>query len=147
MKKMNFKRCLQPLALPTSASTAVLILRLIVGTAFIIHGWGKMQSPFSWMPPQAPVPGFLQFLASISEFGGGLSLVFGLLVPVAMIGLSCTMAVAASMHMFVLKDPFVNLTGGSSFEPALGYLGCAILFMILGAGKFSLDRKIFGERK
>ncbi len=128
-------------------STALLILRLIVGTAFVMHGYGKITNPFSWMPASAPVPSFFQFLAAFSEFGGGIALVLGLCTRLASLGLAITMAVAVCMHAFVLNDPFVNAKGGSSFEPALGYLGIAILFLALGAGKFSLDRKLFGENR
>jgi putative oxidoreductase len=47
----------------------------------------------------------------------------------------------------IMKDPFVNMTGGSSYEPALVFLGISILFLALGPGRFSIDQKIFGERK
>ena len=128
-------------------SIALLLLRLVVGIAFILHGWGKIQSPFGWMPAGAPVPGFLQFLAAISEFGGGIALVLGLLVPLASLGLIVTMAVATSMHAFAFHDPFVaSGPGQSSFEPALGYLVISILILAMGPGKLSLDNKIFGNR-
>jgi hypothetical protein len=54
----------------TGASVGLLVLRLVMGAAFILHGWGKIQSPLSWMPAEAPVPGFLQLLAAVAEFGG-----------------------------------------------------------------------------
>jgi putative oxidoreductase len=57
------------------------------------------------------------------------------------------MAVAVYLHSMVMKDPFVNMTGGSSYEPALVFLGIALVILVLGPGKFSLDKKIFGERK
>ena len=141
----KLKRFFQTNNQSTAESTALLILRLIVGIAFILHGSGKMANPFGWMPASASIPGFFQFLAAISEFGGGVALVLGLLTRLGSLGLFFTMLVAASMHAFVLKDPFVNLTGGSSFEPALGYLGVSILFLIMGPGKFSLDEKIFAK--
>lgn len=141
-------RILQPASQPTFASAALLFLRLIVGIAFVFHGWGKIQHPFNWMPPEAPIPGIFQLLAALSEFGGGIALVLGLLTPLASFGLTCTMAVAVHFHMIVNKDPFVSHTmGGASYEPALVYLGIAILFLALGPGAFSLDAKIFGERK
>ena len=142
----NVKKFFQTNHQSQAESTALLILRLIVGVAFILHGSGKMANPFGWMPATAPIPGFLQFLAAISEFGGGIALVFGLLTRLGSLGLFFTMLVATGMHAFVLKDPFVNMTGGSSFEPALGYLGISILFLILGPGRFSFDQKIFGEK-
>ena len=34
--------------------------------------------PFGWMGPEAPVPGFLQGMAVLAEFGGGLALILGI---------------------------------------------------------------------
>ena len=145
----KLKHCLQPFYQPAWPSAALLLLRLIVGAAFVIHGWGKIQTPMSWMPAQAPVhvPGFFQLLAAVSEFGGGIALILGLLTPLAMFGLISTMAVAVYMQIAVFKAPFISSTGGSSYEPALGYLGIALLFLAIGPGKFSLDRLLFGERR
>ena len=143
----NRKRVVQPVPQTAVASTALLLLRLVVGTAFIIHGWQKIQDPFGWMGPQSPVPGLFQFLAAISEFGGGIAWILGLLTPLAALGIGCTMTVAVTMHSMVLHDPFVSLTGGRSFELASAYLCVAILLLVLGPGRFSLDSKIFGERR
>jgi putative oxidoreductase len=127
------------------ASGALLFLRLVVGTAFIIHGWGKMQSPFGWMPPEAPVPGVFQFLAAISEFGGGIALVLGLLTRVAMLGLGFTMLTATCMLAFVNHNPFVSM-GGPAFELPLVYFSIAVLIFHIGPGMFSLDSKVFGTK-
>lgn len=144
---MNIKGFFQTVPQPACcASAALLVVRLIVGAAFIFHGWSKIQNPFGWMGAQANVPGFLQFLAALSEFGGGIALIVGLLTPLASLGLACTMAVAACTHLFVLKDPFVNTKGGGSYELALVYLGISILFLVVGPGKLSLDALIFRER-
>jgi putative oxidoreductase len=88
-----------------------------------------------------------QFLAALSEFGGGIAWILGLLTPIASLGIGCTMAVAVHMHLIVRHDPFVNLTGGMSYEPALVYLGVAILILALGPGTCSLDAKVFGKRR
>lgn len=142
----KIKRLLQPVHHPAPASTVLLVMRLVVGTAFIIHGWPKIQNPFGWMGPQSPVPGFFQLLAAVSEFGGGVAWIIGLLVPLASLGIGCTMTVAVSMHAFVLHDPFVSLTGGRSYELAAAYLCVAVLLLVVGPGRFSLDAKTFGER-
>ena len=79
---MNCSSCCKEFFKPTVQSTkvsiALLLLRVVMGLAFMYHGWGKIQSPFSWMPPEAPIPGIFQFLAAISEFGGGLALILGM---------------------------------------------------------------------
>jgi putative oxidoreductase len=124
----------------------LLILRLVVGCAFMIHGWGKMQNPMGWMGPGAPVPGAFQFLAAFAEFGGGAALILGLLTRLGVFGIACTMLVAVCTHFFMMGDPFVNLTGGHSAEPAVNYLLIAILFLIVGPGRFSLDRIVFGTK-
>jgi putative oxidoreductase len=138
----------QPATQSTFASSAILLFRLVIGIAFILHGLGKIQTPFGWMPPGGPVaiPPIFQFLAAFSEFGGGIALVLGLLTPLAALGIAFTMVVAVYMHAIVFHDPFVNPTGGSSFEPALGYLASTIVLLATGPGKFSLDAFIFKRK-
>lgn len=128
----------------TKTSVALLFLRIVVGAAFIIHGWPKMQAPFGWMGPDAPIPGFLLFLAALSEFGGGISLILGLLTPLFTLGMAFTMAVAVYFHASK-GDPFVA-HGGSSYELALVYLAVALLIHFAGPGDFAADRKIFGRK-
>lgn len=57
------------------------------------------------------------------------------------------MAVAVYVHSIMMKNPFVDLTGGLSYEMASAYLCIAIILLVLGPRKISLDYKIFGERK
>lgn len=124
----------------------LLLIRLVVGLAFLQHGWEKMQHPMVWMGPASPVPGFFQFLAALSEFGGAIAWILGLLTRLGALGIACTMTVAVSMHRFVLGDPFVNPTGGHSYELAAAYLLVALLLLIAGPGRLSLDRLVFGKK-
>ncbi len=140
------KKALKPWQQPTFTSAALLLIRVITGTVFVFHGWPKIQMPFGWMGPEAPIPGIFQFLAALAEFGGGIALILGVLPPRAL-GIGITMAVAVYLHMVVLKNPFANMTGAPSYELGLVYLGIAILLLAVGAGKFSLDAKLFGKRK
>jgi len=129
------------------ASIGLLLLRLVVGSAFVLHGWPKIQAPFSWMPPQmGSVPGILQAVAALSEFGGGIALVLGLLTRPAALALAATMAVAACMVHIASGDPFVHPTGGRSWELAAVYFTCAVLLLITGPGRLSLDALLFGRR-
>lgn len=130
----------------TFTDLAVLLLRLVVGLAFMLHGWGKIQNPFGWMGPEGFAPGFLQALAALSEFGGGLGLILGLLTPLASLGIASTMAVAFSTHAFMRGDPFVSMTGGPASELAAVYFCIAMLLLAMGPGRFSLDRAFFWKR-
>ncbi len=128
----------------TAASFGLFIIRLVIGIAFMHHGWSKIQHPFDWMGPDSGTPGILLALAALAEFGGGIAWTLGLAVPVASTGILCTMLEALRYHIFIKGDPFVGQ--GSSYELALVYCSFAILLLTVGPGKFSLDHKIFGEK-
>jgi putative oxidoreductase len=128
------------------ADASLLLIRLVAGVGFMLHGWGKIQNPFGWMGPDAAVPGIFQALAAVSEFGGGLAWILGLLFPLASLGMAFTMAVATYFHAFAWGDPFVAKGGGGSYELALVYLCLSVLFIALGPGRFALDRTVFGPR-
>jgi putative oxidoreductase len=127
----------------------LLLVRLVTGAAFMFHGWYKIQSPggaFGWMGPEAPVPGVLQGLAVLAEFGGGLALILGLLTPLAALGIACTMIVALATVHIKLGHPFVpQQPGQPSFELAAVYLANALLLILVGPGMLSLDGLFFAK--
>ena len=124
----------------------LLLIRLTCGSAFILHGWGKIQNPLHWMGSHSTTPGLFQALAAVSEFGGGIALILGLLTRLSAFGIGSTMAVAVYTHIIILKDPFVNPNGSSYELPAIYFL-IALTLVVLGAGRFSLDNKIFGLKR
>lgn len=134
-----------PLRLSPRVSAGLLGLRLVAGLAFMHHGYGKIQDPFAWMGPNSGIPGVFQALAAVSEFGGGLAWILGLLTPLASFGLACTMTVAVWIHMTVLHNPFVSQEAGS-YELASIYLCVAVLLLLAGPGRFSLDSVVFGGK-
>ncbi|HET9452259.1 MAG TPA: DoxX family protein [Aggregicoccus sp.] len=137
------KRLFSPDLLTSRASLGLLALRVFAGVALMFHGWGKIQKPFGWMGPEAPVPALLQALAALSEFGGGLALILGLLTPLAMLGVLSTMGVALYTHIS-RGDPFV---GRPSWELAGVYFTVAVCMLLAGPGRYSLDAKLFGRRR
>lgn len=140
---MNLKPCFKVKSYSVSSNVTLLTIRVIAGLAMAMHGWGKIQNPFAWMGPDSPVPGFFQLLAAVSEFGGGIAWILGLLFPLASLGLTFTMLVATAFHMFVLGDPFVSQGTGGSYELALVYLTISMLFMAHGPGDYSVDKAVF----
>jgi putative oxidoreductase len=121
----------------------LLLLRLVMGVAFVLHGWPKIQNPTGWMGPEATVPAILQALAALAEFGGGMALIVGLLARLASLGIMTNMIVALGLVHLPHGDPFVSLSGGRSYELAAIYLVCAVLLLLLGPGRFSLDALLF----
>jgi putative oxidoreductase len=141
---MNLKRFFTVPEHSTFASTALLLLRVVGGIAFMLHGWGKIQDPFGWMPG-GNIPGIFLALAALSEFGGGLAWALGLLTPLASLGVLSTMAVAFHFHAIQRGDPFVG-KGGPSSELAAVYFCIALVLIAIGPGRFALDRFLFGTR-
>jgi putative oxidoreductase len=121
-----------------------LFLRLFIGVAFIIHGYPKM---FGGVEKWAAIggvmsklgitffPAFWGFMAAFAEFFGGFFLILGLCTTISSFLILFTMSVAV---FFVHGgDPF------SKKELALAYFFCVFLFMVKGAGKYSLDYHLF----
>lgn len=128
-------------------AVGLLFLRVVAGLGLALHGWPKMQSPFGWMGPGAPVPGWLQALAAISEFGGGLALIVGLLTPLACLGIMSTMFVAVLLSL-QKGAPFVSSKpGGPAYELAALYFIIALALLLTGPGKLSLDALLFGKNR
>lgn len=124
----------------------LLVLRIVTGAAFVMHGWGKLQmGPFNWMGPEGP-PAPIQALAVFAEFGGGIALILGLLTPVAAFLIAGTMVVDLAMVHLPAGHPFVG-QGGPSLEPAAGYLAQMIMFLLVGPGTLSADACLFGRKR
>lgn len=137
-----------PHTLPRMASLGLLALRLVYGLAFALHGSGKIVNAFGWMGPDAPVPGLLQALAALSEFGGGIAVALGLFTPLAALGLLATMGVAVALVHGPAGHPFVAATPGApSYELAAIYGVIAWALLCIGPGRYALDAWLLTRRR
>ena len=123
---------------------ALFVLRIVAGPALAMHGWPKIQHAFTWLGPD--VPGFLQALAALSEFGGGLAITIGLLTQLAALGIACTMSYAILLVHIKNGDPFVDPMGGHSWELAGVYLSIALALIFRGPGAISADGLLFKKK-
>jgi putative oxidoreductase len=127
----------------------ILLLRLTTGAGFIfVHGWGKIfGGPEFWAMIGKSMsnlgitfaPGFWGFMASASEFGGGILILLGLFTRPAAAFMAFTMVVAVITHLSRL-DPWNRVI--TPFE----MLGIFLCLLFVGAGKYSLDNLIFRKK-
>ncbi|MEO8347486.1 MAG: DoxX family protein [Acidobacteriota bacterium] len=130
-------------SLTAGQSFALLLLRLVVGTAFILHGWPKIQKPTTWMGDGAPA--ILQLASALAEFGGGIALIVGFLTPVVTLALAVNMAAALMIAHFPKGQPFVGGGEGGNFELPLVYLALMTALFAVGPGRYSLDALLWGR--
>lgn len=121
---------------------ALLALRVGVGTIFLVHGTQKRAM---WkMQPSAQMPASLlatlRFL-SFAEPAGGLAVLVGFLTQPAAAGLSLVMLGAIRLKTAQMRKGFSG-EGGWEFEFLI--LLAALALFVTGAGRFALDRLLFG---
>lgn len=127
-----------------SHDNAVLLLRLWLGAMMIVHGYGKVFGGLERFTAGVekmgfPAPELFAWAAALSEFGGGILLILGLFTRPAAIFVTCTMFVAAFIrHM---DDPF------GKKELSITYLVLALILLITGPGRLSLDRRFNSKGK
>ncbi len=123
----------------------LLVMRVGLGIAFIMHGWPKMAGgPEAWAGYGARMaaatgvnfaPHFWGFMAAFAELGGGILLVLGLLARPAAFLMLCTMIVAFLWHH----------SNGDDFKVYSHALEAAFTFfglLFVGPGKYSVDANL-----
>jgi putative oxidoreductase len=119
-------------------SLALLVLRVVAGSAFILHGSTKLADPTGWASHMLPgVPAWLQALVVGVEFGGGFLLIVGLFTPLVALLIGCDMAVAIFSVHVPNGGHFVG--GRGAFELPLLYLCLMVAFLLTGPGAYSID--------
>jgi putative oxidoreductase len=90
-----------------------------------------------------PAPTLFAWFSALAEFLGGILLALGLLTRPAAAFLAFNMCVAA---FIAHKDAPIVANSGAAKESALLYLLPALAFMMIGAGRVSVDHLIRGGR-
>ena len=132
-----------PTQLARLRDAGLLILRVGLGAAFLAHGWPKLAGgPTSWAGLGSvfpvPPPVVWGFIGALTEFGGGLLLIAGLLFRPICFFLFVQMLVALFLVHLRHGDPF--LVYSHALEDAVVFLG----LIFIGPGRYSADAMVSG---
>jgi putative oxidoreductase len=133
------KKYLKPTSLPNRVSLAVLVLRLNFGFLMIPQGYNKPQEflagKHDFPDPLHVSPIISHGLTIFAEFFCSILLALGLLTrPALIILIGCMTIITFSIHG---SDPLGDK------EHALLYLFTYFAIFLTGAGKYSIDMKVF----
>jgi len=138
---MEFSRLAEYLRSPS-----LLLARLAVAYGFYepaMMKWSDIDAVGEWFASMNyPLPLFQAYLAATTEITGVVLLTLGLFTRLISIPLIVVMIVAiVTVHL-----PHGFSAGDNGFAIPLYYMLFLMIFLSFGAGRFSLDRLIFGEK-
>jgi len=127
-------------------SLSLLFARLAVAYGFYepaMMKWSDIGSVAEWFGSMGiPFPTLNAYMAASTEAVGVILLTLGLLTRFISLPLIVVMIVAImTVHL-----PHGFSAGDNGFEIPLYYMLFLLVFVSYGAGKFSLDRLIFGDK-
>jgi putative oxidoreductase len=144
------------------AEYAPLPLRLVLGFAFLDHGFPKFGAAHEMTTGMfqgvgIPAPGTMVYLVGLVEVVGGIALILGAFVALASVPLIITMLVA----MFTVHLPngfsFIHVTGMNpqgmptfgmpGAEVNLLYIAGLLALALMGAGALSVEAMRGGTRR
>ena len=139
---------------------APLFLRLVIGFAFMAHGWAKLSrgpEHFAQLLTllHVPMPQIMAWLSVIIELLGGFTLFIGLFTGLSAVPLIFTMLVAMfTIHIHygysavntIGLTPHGPLFGPPGYEINLIYIAGLLVLIFSGAGKFSVDAAVAARK-
>jgi len=146
------------LLLKTDNSTTPLLARLALGLVMFPHGAQKVLGWFGgygfdgtmgYFTGTLHIPAVFAFLAIAAEFAGSIGLITGFLSRVSALGIGATMSVAIFMG-HATNGFFMNWYGnqkGEGFEYHLLAIGLALVVLVAGGGKASVDGLLARQAK
>jgi putative oxidoreductase len=139
----------------TGDSWAPLPLRLALGVVFFAHGSQKLLGWFGgpgfsgamgYLTRMEGLPWIIGLLVIVIEFFGGLAVLLGLLTRPTVFAIGVEM-VGAILKVHAANGFFMNWSGrqaGEGFEFHLLVIAMVLALLVLGGGRWSVDRALAG---
>jgi len=126
---LNFLNRLQPFAL--------LVLRLVLGTIMIAHGYPKVFGGFHHhmeFVGSLGLPRWMAYLSTGTEFFGGIGIVLGVFTRY------CSLAFLIEMGVVIWKVHFKNgMTGNGGYEFPLAMAAIGFALLCFGGGPWGFN--------
>jgi putative oxidoreductase len=123
---------------------ALLVVRIIVGVVFMVHGAQKLFGAFGGPGLSATVQmmGPLGYLVTVGEFFGGLGLIVGFLARFSAASIILIMLGAIGMvhGQFGFFMNWLGNQAGEGFEYHLLAIGALLPIVFVGPGRFAIGR-------
>jgi len=129
-------------------SVAALLLRVLIGGSFIIHGYPKL-THYSWVPKawvqdrKGPdwlrsigLPGGFFLFAGVVEFFGGIALLLGVLTSIVAVLFALWMLSTTWLSVTKLTKRYTSVGG---YEVDIALLFASLALAAIGGGIFSID--------
>lgn len=128
---------------PYQSSGVLVALRILLGIMMVYHGWEIFDTPMmdeygKWMVDlHFPFPSIIAYLGKGTELLGGLLLTIGLFTRFASLALIITMSIVT----FGIGNGRILMEDQHPFM----FVVLGVLFLFLGAGDFSFDKRFFNN--
>ena len=127
-----------------AVASGLLVLRVVVGLVFFMHGWQKLvdngigatQQGFNAMG--APLPDITAVIVTFLELVGGAMLIAGVLTRI--VGILLVVNMIAAMAIVHVENGFFAANGG--YELVFLLAGGALALVIAGPGAYSADKMV-----
>jgi putative oxidoreductase len=120
-----------------SGDFGLLVLRLFAGLSLALaHGLGKLppQPGFVQGVVAMGLPAWMAWLSGFAETFGGIALAAGFMTRAAALAIAINLSVAGFVRH--AADPYLRK------ELAFLFLAVAVMYLLVGGGRFALDRLI-----
>ncbi|KAA6447864.1 DoxX family protein [Bacillus swezeyi] len=125
-----------------------LILRLVTGLTFLLHGISKFQGGIEntvGFFSNIGIPGFLAYIVAIIELAGGALMILGL--GTRIIGVLFALVMIGAIFTVKLSAGFMGTDGGAGYEFDVTLLAMSVYLALNGSGLLSLDSLFRANRQ